>query len=150
MPDTTSAPQQPNPRRQPNGEQSAHSELRAFLRGFVYAFRGVAYTVKTQRNMRVHILAAILAVAAGVLLKIPLVEFGFIAVAILSVLVSEMFNTVIEACVDLISPKYHPLAERAKDVAAGAVLVNAGMAVIIGFIVFAPPLFSLFAGLWKH
>ncbi len=147
MPDTTSASQQPDPRLRSKHSSSAKAELQSFFRGFVYAFRGVAYTVKTQRNMRVHIFAAILAVVAGALLKISLIEFGFIAIAILSVLVSEMFNTVIETCVDLISPEYHPLAERAKDVAAGAVLVNAGMAVIIGIIVFAPPLISLFTKL---
>jgi diacylglycerol kinase len=118
----------------------------AFLQSFVYAFAGVRYVVGTQRNMRVHLAIAVLALAAGVWLHISPIEFALIFMAIVSVIVSEMFNTVVEACVDLAVQRYHPLAKVAKDVAAGAVLVNAILSVIVGLLVFGPHLLAL----WQH
>ena len=115
----------------------------AFLRSFVYAWSGVAHTVRTQRNMRVHLALALLAVALGVWLRISPVEFAMIFVAITGVVVSEMMNTVAEACVDLSTQEYHPLARVAKDVAAGAVLLSAMLAVVIACFVYIPHLWPL-------
>jgi diacylglycerol kinase len=94
--------------------------------------------------MRVHLLIALLAIVAGILLHISAVGFALIFVAILLVFTAEMFNTVFELCVDLASPEYHPLAKIAKDVAAGAVLLSAMLAVVIGLFVFVPHLWALF------
>ncbi|MGH2486845.1 MAG: diacylglycerol kinase family protein, partial [Ktedonobacterales bacterium] len=96
-----------------------------FLRSFVYAWRGIVYAVRTQRNMRVHIALAVVAIALGVALRISPVEFAMIFVAITGVFIAEMINTVAEACVDLATQTYHPLARVAQDVAAGAVLISA-------------------------
>lgn len=115
----------------------------AFLRGFVYAWRGLAHTVRTQRNARVHMLVGAAAVALGIALRISAVEFALLFVAITLVFVAEMFNTVAEACVDMITVEYHPLAQVAKDVAAGAVLVNAMLSVAIGLFIFVPHLWPL-------
>jgi diacylglycerol kinase len=120
------------------------SEWSKFIRSFHFAFSGLWYAIRTQRNMRVHLLIALLAIVAGILLHISAVEFALIFVAILLVFTAEMFNTVFELCVDLASPDYHPLAKIAKDVAAGAVLLSAMLAVVIGLFVFLPHLWALF------
>lgn len=114
-----------------------------FLKGFVYAWNGVVYAVRTQRNARVHATIAAAAIALGIALKISPVEFALIFVAITGVFITEMINTVVEAIVDLVTPQYHPLARVAKDVAAGVVLVNAALSVIIGLFVFVPHLWHL-------
>ena len=81
------------------------------MRNFGYAFDGLWYALRTQRNMRVHISIALLAVLVGLLLRISPVEFAIIFHAIICVFTAEMFNTVLEICVDLASPAYHPIRE---------------------------------------
>lgn len=93
--------------------------------------------------MRVHVLIALIAIILGIILRISAVEFALIFVAITGVFISEMFNTVIELCVDLASPNYHPLAKIAKDVSAGAVLLSAMLSIVIGLFVFIPHLWVL-------
>lgn len=114
-----------------------------FIAGFRYAFAGLWYALRTQRNMRVHVLIALIAIILGIILRISAIEFALIFVAITGVFISEMFNTVIELCVDLASPNYHPLAKIAKDVSAGAVLLSAMLSVVIGLFVFIPHLWML-------
>jgi diacylglycerol kinase len=121
-----------------------------FLRSFVYAGRGLWHALRTQRNMRVHFAAAILALALGVVLRISAVEFAIVFVAIAGVLVAEMFNTVTEALTDLATQDYHPLARVAKDVAAGAVLLSAILAVVIALFVYLPHLWPLLLHLFRH
>jgi diacylglycerol kinase len=127
----------------PPGQQSQNSEWAKFIAGFGHAFRGLWYALRTQRNARVHISMAILAILLGILLHISAVEFAMVFVAITGVFIAEMFNTVFELCVDLASPDYHPLAKIAKDVAAGAVLLSAMLSVVIGLFVFGPHLWVL-------
>jgi diacylglycerol kinase len=115
----------------------------AFLRSFVYAGAGLWEALRTQRNMRVHAAAALLAVLLGVVLRISPVEFAVVFLAIGGVLVAEMINTVAEAVVDLATREYHPLARVAKDVAAGAVLLSAIIAVIVALFIYLPPLLHL-------
>jgi diacylglycerol kinase len=127
----------------PQPSQPQNSEWEKFIAGFGYAFSGLWYALRTQRNARVHAVIALLAITMGIALHISVVEFAMIFVAITGVFIAEMFNTVIEICVDLASPEYHPLAKVAKDVAAGAVLLNAILAVIIGLFVFGPHLWII-------
>lgn len=117
--------------------------LGRFLLGFVFAGRGLLYAVRTQRNVRVHAGLAVAAIALGIALRISAVEYALVFVAITSVFIAEMFNTVIEACVNLITDKYHPLARVAKDVAAGAVLLSALLAVVIALFIYMPHLWPL-------
>ena len=131
------------PRQGQKGEEAGGSEWAKFIAGFGFAFRGLWYTLRTQRNARVHVVIACLAIAMGIVLHISAVEFAMIFVAISSVFIAEMFNTVIELCVDLASPEYNQLAEVAKDVAAGAVLLSAMLAVVIGLFVLGPHLWIL-------
>ena len=108
------------------------------LRSFGHAFRGLAILLRSQHNARIHAVATILVVAAGVLFGFSPVEWALIALAIVCVWVAEALNTAIEFVADLASPEHHPLAGKAKDVAAGAVLVAAIGSLIVGALVFGP------------
>lgn len=123
---------------------TSRGELIAFINSFVYAWHGLTYAVRTQRNARVHMALGTFAILLGVILRISPVEFAMVFIAITLVFIAEMFNTVAEACVDLVTREYNPLARIAKDVAAGAVLLNAMLSVLIGALVFIPHLWPLF------
>jgi diacylglycerol kinase len=122
---------------------TSRGEVIAFLNSFVYAWHGLVYAVRTQRNARVHMILGSAAIILGLLLRISPLEFAMLFVAITLVFIAEMFNTVAEACIDLVTTEYHPLARIAKDVAAGAVLLNAMLSVVIGVLVFTPHLLAL-------
>jgi diacylglycerol kinase len=136
----------PPPAGLPGASEQPKSEWRKFIAGFGYAFSGVRYALRTQRNVRVHTFIGSLAILMGIILRISAIEFAMIFIAITGVFIAEMFNTVIELAIDLSTPEYHPLAKIAKDVAAGAVLLNAILAIIIGLFVFVPHLWTLIIG----
>ncbi|MBP1309819.1 diacylglycerol kinase family protein [Paenibacillus sp. 1182] len=115
---------------------------------FRYAAEGVMYALRTQVNMRIHVVVALLVIVAGLTLHISRLDWLFVCVAIAIVIVAELFNTAVEAAVDLISPDIHPLAKAAKDTAAGAVLLAAVFAVIIGIFVFYRPMLTLISSLF--
>lgn len=115
-------------------------ETRPLVQSFNFAFDGVIHTLATQRNMRIHFLAAAFAMIASLLLGVTGIEFAMIIFAATFVIAAEMINTAIEAAVDIITTDFNPLAKVAKDVAAGAVLVAAFNAIAVGYIVFAPKL----------
>lgn len=118
--------------------------MKAFLRSFIFAFQGIAYVVRTQRNARIHALAAVLVLAAGISLHVTAVEWAVLCLAIGMVLSAEMVNTVAELAVDLLTQRRHPLAKAAKDVGAGAVLVAAIAAVGVGLAIFGPRVWQAF------
>ena len=109
-----------------------------FIKSFVFAFQGILYVLRTQRNMRVHFAAGILVIIAGLVLGVSAPEWAALLAIMALVYALEMLNTVVEAIVDLVTQEYHPLAKVAKDVAAGAVLVAAIFAVVIALIVLLP------------
>lgn len=113
------------------------------LLSFRYAFWGIRHLLFSQRNAQIHLAIGMLAVAAGVVLGISRVEWAVLVLTCALVLAAEGANTAIEAVVDIAAPEYHPLAKIAKDVAAGAVLLTAIAAVIVGLIIFGPPLLAL-------
>lgn len=121
----------------------APSRALTLVSSFGYAFQGLFYLFRTQRNAKIHGVAAVLIVALGLLLGIERAEWLAIAVMITLVLVTEGINTALEATVDLASPGYHELAKIAKDVAAGTVLLSAVGAVAVGALVFLPRLWAL-------
>ncbi|MBI5440066.1 MAG: diacylglycerol kinase [Deltaproteobacteria bacterium] len=102
------------------------------------AVDGILHAVRTQRHLRWHLLAglAVLVLAPG--FAVSSSEFALLALAAGAVLIAELFNTAVEAGVDLVSPEFHPLAKAAKDVAAGAVLVAAFVAAAVGWVVLWP------------
>ncbi|NLM20531.1 MAG: diacylglycerol kinase family protein [Peptococcaceae bacterium] len=112
-----------------------------FMQSLKSACRGIVYTFKTEKHMRFHFFVALLVIIFGFILRITKMHWLFIIYAIGSVLVSELINTSLERAIDLAKPSVHPLAGIAKDIAAGAVLITAIQAVIIGIVVFSSYLF---------
>ncbi len=109
---------------------------------FLFAWQGVAYVVRTQRNMRIHLgVATAVLVLAGAL-RVSRLELACLLLCILAVTTLEMVNTVVEAVVDLVTEEYHPLAKIAKDVAAGAVMTGAVGTAVVGLLILGPPLAS--------
>lgn len=114
------------------------------LRSFGHAIRGLKVLLQTQHNARIHAWATALVLAAGGVFEISASEWALIVLAIVAVWVAEALNTAVEFLVDLAAPEPHPLAGKAKDVAAGAVLVAAVGAAVVGGFVFGPYLLQLF------
>ena len=100
------------------------------------AIEGILWTTSSQRHMRNHFLAALLVLLVAGFLKVSVLEFILLTFAVTLVLFAELMNTALEVLVDLVSPEYHLLAKRAKDVAAGAVLVASCGAAVVGFFAF--------------
>lgn len=117
-----------------------------FIAGFGYAWLGIVYVVRTQRNARVHLAISGVVVALGAALRISRLEWALLLVCMVVVIATEMINTVAEAIVDLTTDRYHPLAKVAKDVAAGTVLFTAAGAVLIGLLVLGPHLWGALFG----
>ncbi len=108
------------------------------LRSFGFAWQGIKSCIGKEQNLSFHLLASAVVVVAGFLLGITRVEWLIIILCIGVVIAAELFNTAIERLVDLVSPGRHPIAGQVKDIAAGAVLVCAAAAAIIGLIIFVP------------
>ncbi len=106
------------------------------MNGFKYAVEGVVHVFRTQRHMRFHFLAMVLVLIVSLVFKLKREEVIVLLFTITLVLAAEMFNTAIEAVVDLVTQTYHPLAKFAKDIASGAVLITAINALAIGFLLF--------------
>lgn len=110
---------------------------------FQYAGQGIYYAFSTQRNFRIHVLATLFVVAAGWVLHLPRVEIAVLVLTCSAVMTLELINTALEAVVDLtVKQSYHELAKIAKDCAAGAVLMAALMAILVGSCLLLPPLIS--------
>lgn len=116
--------------------------MRTLLASFKYALSGIRFCINNERNMKIHLIAAAIVILLAWQLKISSTEVVVLVLTIMMVFVAEMINTAIEKVVDLISPQYHYLAKVAKDVAAGAVLVAALGAILIGCILFYPKLIN--------
>lgn len=126
--------------------------LKAFMlsrvASFRHAFHGWMYVVRTQKNAWIHAIAAALVVVVAGWLALPLRDWAVLIVVIAMVWSAEVFNTSIEAVVDLASPVHHPLAKVGKDVGAAAVLIAAGAAALVGFLLLGPPLWIKLSSLF--
>lgn len=114
------------------------------LRSFVYAWTGMKYVLKHEQNMRIHLFISVLVIALAIFLQIPTVHFLILLIVIGIVLSLEVMNTAIERTIDFVTDEYHPLAKIAKDVAAAAVFVFSLLAIVIGILIFLPPIIHLF------
>jgi diacylglycerol kinase len=117
--------------------------MKKLIRSFGYAFKGVAYATTSQLNFRIHLFATAIALLLGYFLHITTGEWQWLMLCITIVLVTEIFNTMIETLVDLVSPGYNEKAGRIKDMAAGAVVIAAAFALITGIIIFLPKILLL-------
>lgn len=118
--------------------------LKDRLRSFAYAFKGIAEVVRHQANMRIHVVVMLLVLLVAFLLPLSTTEWALILICMGMVLSAELFNSALEYLTDLVSPDYHALAGKAKDAAAGAVLVCAIAAVLVGLLVLGPKLITIF------
>lgn len=116
-------------------------------RSFVHAYNGLVAVVRTQRNMRVHLLVAVFVLAASVVLGLDSMELAIVVLTIMVVFATEMLNTALEFAVDLLTREFHPLAKLAKDVSAAAVFVASIGAVVVGLLVVADDLLALWPSL---
>ena len=112
-----------------------------FWRSLNQAWRGLLCICRTQGHLQFHIFAGISVLCFAWWSKVSRFEWLILILAIGSVIGAEVMNSALEIVVDMVQPNFHPLAGMAKDVAAGAVLVTVIQAVVIGMIVFSPPLF---------
>lgn len=110
---------------------------------FRFAFQGLVYSFKTQRNFRIHCVAAVALIILLTCLDFELYQVLFLLSAAFVVLVSELFNTAIEKTIDLYTAEYHPLAKIAKNCAAAAVLMSALYAAVVGVFILAPWLIEI-------
>ena len=118
----------------------------SFWRSVSHAWSGLVFTFRTQRNARWHVIAALAAIALATWLRIDATRWAILVLTLGAVCAGETINTTVEALVDLISPDWHERAKVAKDVSAGAVLLLAITAVVVGLLVLGPPLWARLAG----
>lgn len=112
------------------------------VRSFGHAGRGILHVLRTEQNVQIHLLAAAVVIVLSFYLKIGSLEFAIVLLAVGLVVTAEVINTVIEDLLDLIHPERHPVVGRIKDALAGAVLVAAIIATLVGALVFLPYLFA--------
>jgi diacylglycerol kinase (ATP) len=113
---------------------------RSIVWSFNYAIEGIVYALRTQRNMRIHVAAAVITLCGALVLGVDRISLAAIVFAISLVFVAELINTAVEAAVDVATDRYDPLAKVAKDVSAGAVLVAAMNALVVAYLVLFIPL----------
>jgi diacylglycerol kinase len=114
------------------------------LRSFGFAFAGLGFLLRTQRNARIHVVVGTLACMLAAWLGVSRVEWAVLVFTIALVIILEGLNTAVECAIDLASPQVHPLAKAAKDLAAGMVLVAAIASVAVGLLILGPPLWAKF------
>lgn len=129
-------------RRREKGEKMSDQKKAPIRKSFGYAFEGIFTCIKKERNMKIHCIMAGFVVAAGIILKISVTEWCICLMLFGLVMALEMVNTAVESVVDLVTSEKKPLAKIAKDTAAGAVLIAAIMAAVIGCIIFVPKGFA--------
>lgn len=116
------------------------------VKSFGYAFAGIWYSIRTQRNAKIHIVIAAILISLAIFLQSSATDIAILVLTFGLVFAAEMSNTAIESMVDLTSPNLHPLAKISKDVAAGAVLAAALAEAAVGFIILGPPLWQYLFG----
>jgi len=114
--------------------------LASRLASFIHAGRGLKFVLQNEHNAWIHAILTVVVIVLAIVLKISATEWCFLILAMSVVWITETLNTAIERLTDLVSPEHHPLAGKVKDIAAGAVLLAAIAAVIIGAIIFIPHL----------
>jgi len=117
--------------------------MKKFIKSFGYAGVGLFVALKEQQNLRIHFVAIVIVILTGIYLRLSTTEWSIIALTAGFVIVAELFNTALEYVVNLASPEIHPLAKKAKDVSAAAVLASALVATIVAFSIFGDKIFNL-------
>jgi len=111
-------------------------KVKKLVDSFNFAIEGIIYSIRTQRNMKIHMFTTLLVLTATFFYDLSKIELLIITMTITLVIVAEMINTAVECAIDATTNFYHPLAKIAKNVAAGAVLVTAINSVLVGYVIF--------------
>ena len=120
--------------------------VRKRIESFGYAIRGIATLFSSQHNAWIHAAATLAVVCLALSLRLDRLEWALLVTAIAMVWAAEAFNSALEWLCDVVSPEHHPLVEKAKDVAAAAVLIASLAAAIVGCLVMGPPLWAVLSG----
>ena len=107
------------------------------LDSFNFAFEGIIHVLRTQRNMRIHFAIAFVVLILALIVNVTKLELIALLISVAFVLIAEMLNTAVEAAIDIATTSFDPMAKLAKDIAAGAVLIAAANAIVVGYLVFA-------------
>jgi diacylglycerol kinase (ATP) len=134
---SVTTPPQPPRERVSRRPPPAPGRAPTLLDSFNYAFEGIIHVLRTQRNLRIHLLIAVVVIGAAIALNVGRDDLILLLLAIAFVLVAEMVNSAIEGAIDVSTTSFDPNAKLAKDIAAGAVLIAAVTAIAIGYLVFA-------------
>src|SRR5207244_8824694 len=118
-------------------ERMTHRRAQTILESFNFAFEGIIHVLRTQRNMRIHFLAAVVVLVAALAVGVSKLELIALLLAIAFVFITEMINSALEQAIDVATTSFDPLAKLAKDIAAGAVLIATVNANAIGYLVFS-------------
>jgi diacylglycerol kinase (ATP) len=118
-------------------ERMTRRRAQSLLDSFNFAFEGIIHVLRTQRNMRIHFLAAVIVLVTAVAIGVSKLELIALLLAIAFVFIAEMINSALEQAIDVATTSFDPLAKLAKDIAAGAVLIATVNAVAIGYLVFS-------------
>mgnify|MGYP001417979914 FL=1 len=116
--------------------------MNKILAGFIFAGKGIRTAFISERNLKIQTCFVVLVILSGWVLHISIIEWLICFLCFGLVIGAELMNTSVEKLVDLASPQFHPLAEKVKDIAAGAVLFNSVIAAIIGLIIFVPKIWE--------
>jgi diacylglycerol kinase (ATP) len=114
------------------------------IKSFIFAFKGILIMLKSQHNAWIHALASVIVCVLGLSFGLTRSEWCWIVLSIMAVWTAEALNTAFEFLADAASPDYHPLVGKAKDVAAGAVLISAIGSAVIGILIIGPYFLKLF------
>lgn len=112
--------------------------------GFIYAWNGLLAAAKTEKNLQIHLIAAVLVILAGFYFQVSAVEWMLLIAVTGFVLAAELANTAVEKMIDYFKPEIHPAAMFIKDIAASSVLIAAVTAAAIGLIIFVPKFYNFF------
>ena len=117
--------------------------LKSRLESFRFALNGLLLLLKNEHNSRIHLLASIIAILMGIIMKIDHYEWSLLIIVIGAVFLTELLNSSIESLADLIDPEWNELIMRAKDYSAAAVLMSAIVAIVVGGLIFIPKFLDL-------
>lgn len=117
--------------------------LKSRLGSFRFAVNGLLLLLKNEHNSRIHLLAAIIAIIMGIIMKLDHYEWSLLIIVIGAVFLTELLNSSIESLADLIDPEFNELIMRAKDYSAAAVLISAIVAIVVGGLIFIPKFLDL-------
>jgi diacylglycerol kinase len=117
--------------------------LKSRFRSFRFALNGLLLLLKNEHNSRIHLLAAIIVIVLGVIMKLDHYEWSLLVIVIGAVFLTELLNSSIESLADLIDPEWNELMMRAKDYGAAAVLISAIVAIVVGGLIFIPKFLDL-------